>query len=329
MLFAFSSNGFRRYSLDECIERLADLGYKGVEILCDTPHAFPGTMTPGDVAVIRAALDRTGLSISNLNSFMLYALGDTYHPSWIEMSAGERAKRIEHTKNCIRLAAELGARTVSTEPGGPLDFETISWLNLRKTRKSSSVEHDESLLELLKSSVTPESSVSAQIWTNPRFEPLLSEALSIFSQGLQEVLPEAEKCGVKLLIEPEPGLLIESSRQLERFLAMLDSPWLGMNIDIGHLFCVGEAPALTLRKMAGRIDHMHFEDIAADRKHYHLPPGKGAIDFESVFTVLSEIGYSGWCTVELYTCEENIIEAARDALAFLTNARAKATGGQT
>ena len=39
MLLSFSSNAFKKFSLDTAIREIAKIGYKGVEILCDIPHA--------------------------------------------------------------------------------------------------------------------------------------------------------------------------------------------------------------------------------------------------------------------------------------------------
>ena len=43
-----------------------------------------------------------------------------WHPSWIEPDPHYRAIRREHTKRALRLAKELGAPSIQTEPGGPL-----------------------------------------------------------------------------------------------------------------------------------------------------------------------------------------------------------------
>ena len=40
MRLAFSTNAYVRYPLEEAIESIARLGYDGVEILADRPHAF-------------------------------------------------------------------------------------------------------------------------------------------------------------------------------------------------------------------------------------------------------------------------------------------------
>jgi sugar phosphate isomerase/epimerase len=41
MKLAFSTNAFKKYSLEESIRAIANIGYEGVEILADVPHAYP------------------------------------------------------------------------------------------------------------------------------------------------------------------------------------------------------------------------------------------------------------------------------------------------
>ena len=128
MKLAFSSNAFRRYSIEQTIGILAEIGYDGVELMCDSPHAWPPDVRPENVESIRRELRRTGLAISNLNAFMMCAYREpgtmregTFHwPGWIDPAAHVRQARIAHTAACVELAAQLGAKTVSTEPGGPL-----------------------------------------------------------------------------------------------------------------------------------------------------------------------------------------------------------------
>ncbi|MGC8660132.1 MAG: sugar phosphate isomerase/epimerase family protein, partial [Desulfomonilaceae bacterium] len=120
MKFAFSSNAFLRHDLVETIRIISSLGYEGIEIMADVPHAFPLQLTDLDINEIRNVLADNGLGISNINAFMHHADGDTYHPSWIEKDPALRGKRIDYTLRCIDLAEKLGARNLSTEPGGPL-----------------------------------------------------------------------------------------------------------------------------------------------------------------------------------------------------------------
>ena len=139
MKFAFSSNAYRNYSLEECIDLIHFAGYDSIEIMCDMPHAFP-PLSNEKIYSIQNSLKKNSMSISNLNGFMMTAIDDFHHPSWIEESEKYRQKRIDHTKNCLHLASLLGAKSVSTEPGGP------------KTNQSSEKElkiFQEGLLEVL------------------------------------------------------------------------------------------------------------------------------------------------------------------------------------
>jgi sugar phosphate isomerase/epimerase len=280
MKFAFSSNAFLRCSLIETIRIISALGYQGIEIMADVPHAYPKHLSATDLRDIKKALDDNGLAISNINGFMHHADGDTYHPSWIESDPGLRAKRVEYTLRCLDLAEQLGAATLSTEPGGPLE-------------------------------------------DMPR-----DEGLRLFKEGLVAVEKHAREKGVRILIEPEPGLLIESSGQFASLfselapdVSELAPDVFGLNCDIGHFFCVGEDPVRIIKDMKGVIHHFHLEDIASSREHYHLMLGDGAINLPQVLQAIEEIGYDDFVTVELYTYSEKPQDAARSAIAYLQNWR--------
>ena len=117
---AFSTNAFKRNTLAEAVDAIADAGYAGVEVMADVPHAHPATFSPGDRAALRRQLADRGLAVSNVNAFTHFADGDTYHPTWIAGDGARRRVRVDHTVGAIELAAELGTATVSVQPGGPL-----------------------------------------------------------------------------------------------------------------------------------------------------------------------------------------------------------------
>jgi sugar phosphate isomerase/epimerase len=269
MKLAFSTNAYLHHSFAETCRRLAELGYCGIEIMADVPHAWPAYLLPEHKQAIRDSLAKHSLSISNINAFMMHAVNDHrqkyWHPSWIEPDVHYRQVRIDHTKRALTLASEIGAPNVTTEPGGPL--EGRSW----------------------------------------------SECLKLFVEMLKPVVEHAEKVGVPLLVEPEPDLLIETADQYFEFARHFNTPYLGLNFDIGHSYCVKDDPAATIRRFGNLIKHVHLEDIAATRVHHHLIPGEGMIDFASTLQALREIQYDGWVTIELYTCHENPDGAAKIA----------------
>src|SRR5436305_3672529 len=267
---AFSTNAYLNYSFAEAARRLAAIGYTGVEIMADVPHAWPAFLLEEQKQGIRQALADNQLAISNINAFMMHAVNDPrqryWHPSWIEPDRHYRQIRIDHTRRALTLARELGAKCITTEPGGPVE-PGGSW----------------------------------------------SAALGLFVETLKPVAEHAEREGVLLLVEPEPGLLIETSEQFEEFMRHVDSPAVGLNFDVGHMFCVGEDPAQSLKRLAKHVRHVHLEDIAATRVHAHLVPGEGAIDFPATLRALDDIDYRGWVTVELYPYVDDPDAAATTA----------------
>ena len=128
----------------------------------------------------------------------------------------------------------------------------------------------------------------------------------------------AEKEGVRLLVEPEPGLLIENADQFVELMEHIESPAVGLNFDVGHFFCVGDDVPATIKRLAPFIGHFHLEDIAATRVHHHLIPGEGAIDFPAVFRAMKAIDYDGWVTVELYPYVDDPDAAATTAFHRVT-----------
>ncbi|MFQ5414510.1 MAG: sugar phosphate isomerase/epimerase family protein, partial [Phycisphaerae bacterium] len=142
-------------------------------------------------------------------------------------------------------------------------------------------------------------------------------ALDTFLAGLNQALRCAEDEGVALLVEPEPGLLIESADEFLELAARVDSPMFGLNFDVGHFYCVADPLPETIARLQAYTRHYHVEDIAASRVHEHLIPGRGAIDFATVMAAIHNTGYDGWVTVELYPYLDDPDAAGAEARARL------------
>jgi sugar phosphate isomerase/epimerase len=269
MIFAYSTNAFVKYSLSDAITMIARLGFGGVEIMCDRPHLYPPDFDERALDGLAALLKKHRLTITNLNSFTLFAVGDTYLPSWLEPQEARRQVRINHTLSCLRIASRLGCRNISVPPGGPLNG---------MSRK---------------------------------------RALTLFYQGLERVIPEAEALQVNMLVEPEPGLLLENSLHFSEFINPLGSEAVGLNFDIGHFYCAGENPAHAFQDLFKWIGHVHLEDIAHDRTHNHLIPGRGNIDFREMFRCIRSMGYRCHISLELYPYVDMPEAAGRESLDYL------------
>ncbi len=120
MKLAYSSNAYMRWPVGEAIARIAGVGFSGMELMADTPHAFPEQTTDAQINAIRASLNEHGLELSNINAFMMNAVEDFWHPSWIEPDDVYRRRRVDHSIAALKMAKRLDAKCITTEPGGPL-----------------------------------------------------------------------------------------------------------------------------------------------------------------------------------------------------------------
>jgi sugar phosphate isomerase/epimerase len=269
MIFGYSTNAFVKYSLDESLEKIAALGFRGTEIMGDRPHLYPPDFEAADLTRIKKILEKHNMKVTNLNSFTLFAVGDTYLPSWIEPEKERRNIRIQHTLDCLKVAKDLECNSISIPPGGPLN-------NLSR-----------------------------------------KDAMALFHQGLEQVVPKAEELNVKILVEPEPDLLMESTKEFKPFIKDVQSKMVGLNFDIGHFFCAGEDPAKAFEELFEYVGHVHVEDIAATRIHNHLIAGRGVIGFLDIFKTMVELKYQGDISLELYPYVDTPELAGQESLEYL------------
>jgi len=269
VIIGYSTNAFVKFSVFEAVEKIGRLGFGGVEIMCDRPHLYPPDYGEENLTRLKTLIDDQGLKVTNLNSFTLFAVGDTYLPSWIELQEERREIRIQHTLQCLKVADFFGCKNISVPPGGPVG------------------------------------------------EISREKAMTLFHRGLERVAPLAQELDIKILVEPEPDLLMENTREFKEFIVDVKSPAIGVNFDIGHFFCAGEDPSGAFEELFEWIGHVHLEDIAANRAHNHLVLGHGAIQFQEVFKTMINLGYKGDVSLELYPYVDTPEEAGRESLEYL------------
>lgn len=269
MILGYSTNAFVRFSVFEAVEKIGRLGFGGVEIMCDRPHLYPPDYDEKNLTRLKTLIDDQGLKVTNLNSFTLFAVGDTYLPSWIEPREERREIRIQHTLQCLKVADFFGCKNISVPPGGPVG------------------------------------------------EISREKAMTLFHRGLERVAPLAQELDIKILVEPEPDLLMENTREFKEFIVDVKSPAIGVNFDIGHFFCAGEDPSAAFEELFEWTGHVHLEDIASNRAHNHLVLGHGAIQFQEVFKTMINLGYEGDVSLELYPYVDTPEEAGRESLEYL------------
>jgi sugar phosphate isomerase/epimerase len=128
---------------------------------------------------------------------------------------------------------------------------------------------------------------------------------------------ECDALGIRLAIEPEPGMFIESMKDYEKLMAECGESNCALTLDVGHVHITeGEPLDAVIRAQARKIVNVHIDDARGSR-HEHLPLGEGEIDFEPALRALQEIGHPLYLSVELSRHGHDAVEQARRSFTFL------------
>jgi sugar phosphate isomerase/epimerase len=135
--------------------------------------------------------------------------------------------------------------------------------------------------------------------------------------GCVDLCAEADRRGVRLAFEPEPGMFINTMEKFAELHRRVDRPNFGLTLDVGHLHCQGELPiAEHVRPWRSWLWNIHIEDMRRG-VHDHLMFGEGEMDFAPIFQALREIDYEGGVHVELSRHSHDAVNVARRAMQFL------------
>lgn len=77
--------------------------------------------------------------------------------------------------------------------------------------------------------------------------------------GIRECLEDIGD--IQLVLEPEPGMYIETIAQAKKLIKDVGSPSFGLHVDIGHTYCTEENYVKAIEDCADIIKYMHLADI--------------------------------------------------------------------
>jgi L-ribulose-5-phosphate 3-epimerase len=126
------------------------------------------------------------------------------------------------------------------------------------------------------------------------------------SQGIREVLPIAERLGVRLGVENVWNRFLLSPREMATFIDQFGSPWVGAYVDVANLMPFGY-PQDWLRTLGRRVVGVHFKDFrrAVGTVEGFVDLLEGDVPWPEVVSALREIGYTGAVAAELIPCYAN------------------------
>ncbi len=140
------------------------------------------------------------------------------------------------------------------------------------------------------------------------------EAFRIMAYTVHQVIPVAERYGVKIGIEPHQNYTVRRDTFL-RILDLSDSPCWGVNWDTGNYYLGGnDDPYAMLEEVAPRVVHMHAKDISrqqsdAERGTVTGTPvgcacGEGLIDWPRVIELCKKVPQDIVLCVECGTIDQ-------------------------
>jgi hexulose-6-phosphate isomerase len=117
----------------------------------------------------------------------------------------------------------------------------------------------------------------------------------------ERILPLAKELKIIIGVEEVWNKFLLSPLEFSRYVDEFKSPWVRAYFDVGNVVFYGYSQDW-IRTLGSRIVKVHLKDFQLDRpngKFYWKNLGEGDIDWQEVRKAFSEIGYSGYMTVEI------------------------------
>lgn len=202
-------------------------------------------------------------------------------------------------------------------------------LDPRRKHQPTLLDPDEGLrqrrLELLRRAIAIGSDLGAEavsFWSGTCLPPSgTGAAWERLVAACSELAALAADSGVRLGLEPEPGMLVETIGGWQRLVEEVGGPeLLGLTLDIGHCRCLEPQPeAACVRATGSWLATVQIDDMRRG-VHEHLPFGDGEVDLPAVLAALRDTGYRGLVSVELPRHGHGAPVQAEQSLAALRDA---------
>ncbi len=153
-----------------------------------------------------------------------------------------------------------------------------------------------------------------------------SESQLAFLKSFDEIRPHLEKTDVILCFEAHPGDFVESNTLAVDLIKKVNSNQLRYLFCAPHSFILGRNISEMVEYSKEFIGYVHFADSLRPEKtffsgryfpkvlpHQHLLPGLGDVDLKSLVTVLEELNYGGFITVNPFSHFDHPIESMKDS----------------
>ncbi|MEK8131830.1 sugar phosphate isomerase/epimerase [Paenibacillus filicis] len=142
-----------------------------------------------------------------------------------------------------------------------------------------------------------------------RSRPTTPEELKIAAETVNELARRTAAIGVKACLHPHLWTEVQDEHEVAAMMELTDPDLVYFAPDSAHLLGAGMDPAAIIRKYGDRVAYVHLKDLTprpdnpdherGEELPFFCELGQGSVDTSSVLEVLTEIGYTGWVTLEV------------------------------
>ena len=238
---------------EDCIRRVAGLGFKAIELIGWNAGYLKDYYTPPKINDLKRLPRQRGTD----------DLAVRAHPARpVACRQGQARRRGRPTgSGRSRSAAELGSPSSST------------WCRAHPFAMRDTVE-------------------IPRITTKPLVQKYATRGTPVgvdWDQNFKDYVAALRACaeacaaaGITMTVEPHPGRYIANHDGALRLLEHVDSPAMGINFDPRHTFPMGDYPNISVYRLGKHIMHLHVSDNDGVT-NVHWRPGEGKIDWMAMF----------------------------------------------
>ena len=151
--------------------------------------------------------------------------------------------------------------------------------------------------------------ITDEQWSPRR--PLTDQEWAHLAHMLQRLTELTGERGLRHVVHPHVGTVVQNSDEVERLLELSDVSWC---LDTGHLWVGGFDPVEFAHRYGDRVGHVHLKDVdesvavkvrsgeldlmAAVQLGLFQPLGRGDVAIDQVVTHLESEGYQSWYVLE-------------------------------
>lgn len=147
----------------------------------------------------------------------------------------------------------------------------------------------------------------------------LEQAVEFALDSLTHCLPALTETGVNLCLEPltpkETDFMNTAADAVE-LIRRLSHPKVKLHLDVKAMTAEPKSAPDTIRDFAAHAYHFHANDPNL------RGPGFGDTDFKPIFAALTESGYSGWVSVEVFDYSPDPDTIARESIRYMRECEA-------